>query len=232
MSNELIFESDRICVTSDYHIPHVNAAAIQTMLQYCRQNKIHDLAIVGDFLDLECFGVWPRRKPPEHWTTERDIAKQYVNTFEKQFNHIYACCGNHEARLLHQTQGELSLQDVYNMLMVNPKKWYITPEDYMILNRHIFGVIPWRFCHPRNYSQIPLRVARSLASKYLSNIVNTHGHFSCGPAKDVSGKFLVVDIGGLFNPKLIDYVLRTTTYPMLTPGWAVIEGEKVTVKFA
>jgi len=216
---ELRVKSNKICICSDLHVPYHDSYGIMLMTELCRMNNITDLAVVGDFLDMEVFSNWKKEQEPNTWATEKLSGKLLVEHFEKHFKNIYACVGNHEARLLKLRDGQLSLEDIYNMLEVNWKKWKVTEADHIYVET---AMGTWRLCHPLNYSQIKLSVAQKLAAKYHAHIVNTHGHFTAGPTLDQSGTYFALDIGGLYIPGAMPYEKRTSTYPRHIPGFVIL----------
>jgi hypothetical protein len=76
--------------------------------------------------------------------------------------------------------------------------------------------------HPKSYSQKAGIASRALCSKYLKNVLNTHGHH-VGWNYDPSGKFLAVDLGGMFDPEKIEYMnIKTTTHPVWNSGFGML----------
>jgi hypothetical protein len=87
----------------------------------------------------------------------------------------------------------------------------------------------WRLEHPKTFSRDGAKVASQAASVYLKSIACGHGHHF-GFKYDVSGRFLGIDLGGMFDASKQEYLFKTgiTTLPQWTPGFWVYKGGKVT----
>jgi len=83
--------------------------------------------------------------------------------------------------------------------------------------------------HPKSYSQISGAVGKRMAEKYHMHLLHAHGHFSM-LAWDRSGKYLCVDLGGLFDTNKIEYTsIKTTTHPCWNNSFGMIRNGKFTL---
>ena len=206
-------------VTSDWHLPGFSALCVDRMLAVAKRFRIPTLAIVGDFLNMNAFKKFDAYRDEGKTEPELECARGMLELLASQFQRIAWCLGNHEARLLKHLMGRFGWDQIFAMLGVDPKaERRIDCSDY----RYMVLDDEWLLPHPKNYSQISSSVARRLAEKFHKHILNTHGHF-IGSAFDRSGKFVVADIGGMFDIQHQDYVMyEITTHPNWNGGFAMI----------
>jgi len=216
---------DKVMVASDAHIPLHDKSLFNIMLNVSQEKNIKTLIFDGDLLNIDAFSFFDMKVPEEgeahDFTWERKEVMEVLRVLELCYDEIIVNMGNHELnRLMQIFKGKLNLKDIFRLFTLNVDKYKITNRDHIILTS---GKKTWRICHPRNYSQIKSRVAYRLADKYEMNMISAHGHF-CGQAISVSGKYVVVDSGGLFDPKKIAYIQTTNLFPFWNQGFVIIEG--------
>jgi len=223
-------ESDAIIVASDFHIPFASAEWIGRMIGEAKKRRIRDLAIVGDFWDCDALAIYPKYfGQPFTFEEEIGIVRDVLAYIAQHFDRVFICQGNHEYRWS-RIHTQLCVCELWRQVFAVDsealfklfKKVNITANDYIELKS---GGERWRLCHPKNYRQNPLSVATALAQKHQCNIANAHGHFAAGPELEkMSKRWWVMDLGGLFNPRAIEYMQRSSTFPQLNRGFAVITG--------
>lgn len=221
---ETVIENDNVLVAGDFHIPFVNKEYLEKLIDTKEEYNVKTLLINGDFFDMEniMFQRHGTAQASETFKQEISYVKRYLKSLSDEFEHIYISSGNHEASWVKYTHGLSSVSMLYDMCK-KPDNVEITEADYMILES---DGVPFRVCHPKNFSRIPLSVGRVLASKYSQNIISGHSH-TCARGTDVSGKWNVIDNGGMFDSKHLKYIAgSTTTYPAQKNGFShVIDGE-------
>jgi hypothetical protein len=220
----LHIESKEIAVTSDYHIPFVDEEWLRRLVDEANERGITDLAVIGDFWDCDSISIYATNGKKFALADEIIEVNKVLRFLEGQFKRFWFSTGNHEYRWA-RLHAELNT----NMLWKNcelPKGAVTSRNDHMILNGN------WRLVHPHNYRQQGGSVAQAIAMKHKMNIVNTHGHFAWGPELDTMSKsYWLMDLGGLFDPKKIEYMQRSSTFPMLNRGFGfIIDGEPELIK--
>lgn len=86
----------------------------------------------------------------------------------------------------------------------------------------------WRLEHPKTFSKDAAKVAATAASIFHRNVACGHGHH-IGFRHDASGKYLGVDLGGMFDADKQEYLHKTgiTTLPAWNGGFRVYRNGKV-----
>jgi hypothetical protein len=214
---DLKLPMDDYLVTCDYHSPYYSVAWHNKSLSIAERFGIKKLIVIGDLVD---FGFashfYSDHKPGID--DEADENRRLIQSLLAQFEEIIVVKGNHEDRLGRQTNGIIQARYLFE-LWSGPE--YGRRFVYSLYDKLTIGD-EWLCVHPRSYSQKAGIASRQLCSKYLKNVLNTHGHH-VGWNYDPSGKFLAVDLGGMFDPEKIEYInLKTTTHPVWNPGFGML----------
>ena len=216
--NPLVFKSDLCGVISDLHIPFQNKNFVDVMYTTMKKYKVKDLAIVGDFWDCDNYTRFVRLSWGESFKEEINHVKDELNRIVHNFKNVWICRGNHEKRWIDGNNGMMGMKELFNCTGII-EGYEVTLDDHMILKS---GDRIWLLCHPRNFRQTPLSVARDLATKYNMNVICAHGHgFASG--WDKSGKYYCIDSGGLFDKEALEYLRNTTCYPETRNGFIIIK---------
>jgi hypothetical protein len=204
-------------ITNDWQIPFHDASLVDAMIYVA--TKVHNmknLLICGDFWDNHMYSSFT--KLTEGLTSEDQyvVSEEIMEMLLDHFDHIVWSSGNHEFRLMRMLEGNIKFERLGRMITSNDKVT-LTPYPYVHINNS------WRVTHPRNFSIIPLTVARKLAGKHSRNIICAHGH-RLGVSFAESGRFIVADSGGLFDVTKMDYVMLTdSTHAMMNSGFMMLE---------
>lgn len=236
----LTFEAGDICIACDFHIPCHDDALIDYMIGVCKDLNIKKLAIDGDYLDCDNLSIFTsatesNREVSITWKAEKDEGRKVMTRLLEWFDEIYICAGNHENRIIALTGGKEGFKDI--ILAMMPRNITIenyerrvrsTTDDFMIMRHKYFNeygeerIQEWRLCHPKNFSILPLRVARALAAKFEMNIHMAHGH-NLLMGRNISGKYICIEGGGLFDREALEYTCRTTTHPVMRSGFFILK---------
>lgn len=207
-------------VCSDIHAPFHSELWMNRFLFMSQKFHIKNAIVIGDLLDCQFASKW-YSDDPRTLDAEVDLVRPVMEGLDI-FEKIYWCRGNHEQRIGLMTDGTIQLKHLGRLFGgdVWDKKISYSRYDKF----YIEGA--WILVHPKSYRQTVVSVARDLASKYHRNIINTHGHF-VGMGYDKSGKYLCVDLGGLFDTTKVDYyALDTTTHPAWGNGFGILKNGK------
>ena len=240
----LTFTTGDICLGCDFHIPCHDDALIDYMIYVCKDLNIKKLAIDGDFLSCDNLSIFTSVTESNSpititWKAEKDEGRKMMERLLEWFEEIYICAGNHENRIIALTGGKEGFLEIINAIMpdnITPldyrKRVHATIDDHMFLDHRYIDengneqIQEWMLCHPKNFSILPLRVARALCSKFGKNIHMAHGH-NLLKGRDISGKFICLEGGGLFDREALDYTCRTTTHPVMRSGFYVLKNGEV-----
>ncbi len=243
----LTFTSGDIALGCDFHIPCHDSALIDYMISVCKDFNIKKLAIDGDFLDCDNLSIFVSNTESNvnktiTWQGEKVEGQKIMTRLLEWFDDIYICAGNHENRIVALTGGKEGFLEIIHDIMPENitiadyrKRVHATIDDHMFLNHEYIDeygekqIQEWMLCHPKNFSILPLRVARALSAKYGKNIHMAHGH-NLLQGRDISGKFICIEGGGLFDREAMEYTCRTTTYPMMRSGFFILKNGE-TLKF-
>ena len=218
---DLKLPMDDYLLCADYHSPYFSVLWHGRSLAIAEHYNIKKLVIIGDLLDLGFASYFYADDKPKIEDEEGEN-KRLIQSMLAQFEQIYLVKGNHEDRLGRNTDGIIKTQSLLAD-WVGPE--YGKRFQFSLYDKLTIGDT-WLCVHPKSYSQKAGGASRLLCSKYLKNIVNTHGHHF-GVNVDPSGKYLAIDIGGMFDVDKISYInYKTTTHPSWNPGFcALINGQ-------
>ncbi len=219
----LTIPMDDYMVSCDQHSPYHSELWMNRLLVVAEKFKIRKHIIAGDFYDMNAVSKFLTEEPKDidKEVAETDPAFAMVDYFDKN----YFIQGNHERRIGSFTEGRLRARHMYKVFGMNRYDNKIVYSDYdkiAIEDKYLI-------MHPKSYSQISTAVSKRMAEKFHCHILNAHGHFS-GVTFDRSGRYLCVDLGGLFDPSKIEYTsIKTTTHPTWNQGFGMIRNGKFTL---
>jgi len=206
-------------VFCDFHSPYHSEYWLNRGLMIADEMNIRDCIIAGDLVDLNFIKPWPPDIIDDQSTLNKERkATEPVFKALDYFDHVTLIKGNHENRINRVTYGKIQARHLFELI---GKKVWEKKFTYSIYDK-LFISNKWMIVHPNSFSQISASVAVRLAEKYHMNILNAHGHFFA-MRYDRSGKYVAIDLGGMFDQQKIDYInLKTTTHPKWNPGFVVI----------
>ena len=236
----LTFAAGDICLACDFHIPCQDDALVDYMIGVCKDYNIRKLAIDGDFLDCDNLSIFVSNTESSKnktitWQGEKNEGRKMMTRLLEWFDEIFICAGNHENRIVALTGGKEGFLEIVHAIMPENitiadyrKRVRATIDDHMVLNHEYIDengnkqIQEWLLCHPKNFSILPLRVARALCAKFGKNIHMAHGH-NLIRGRDISGEFICIEGGGLFDREALEYTCRTTTHPMMRSGFFILK---------
>ena len=217
------YESDTLpmddyMIGCDDHSPCHSALYENRLLSIAQFFGIKKRIEVGDLVNQDYAKKWPKLEGGADGDLDKEIA-QSEPLFKAldYFEEIYLIRGNHESRVTRITDGKIQAKHILALFgqKIHDKFKY-TPYDKVFIGDTFMAV------HPKSYSQISGSTAVRLAEKYHRHVLNAHGHF-IALRYDRSGKYMGIDLGGLFDPQKVDYInLQTTTHPAWNQGFGMI----------
>jgi len=208
-------------ICSDIHAPFHSEVWVDRYLEIARKKKIKKQIIVGDLFEFSALSSFLpiEGETGEGFSKELEACEKLIEKFARVFQVSYLVSGNHERRVFRASDGNIPAAVIYRYFK-DFDRFVVTPFDKVEIGDN------WLLVHPKNYSQISGNVAFRLAAKYRKNIINAHGHF-VALRYDASGQNMVVDLGGLFDTRKIDYInLQTTTHPFWNNGFGCLQRGK------
>jgi hypothetical protein len=216
--NPLEFHTDGCIVAGDWHIPFYDSGYMSWVLDVQKEYDVKDLAIPGDLFDADSYSMWPKDGYRAAFDKELEAVGMTLSILGDAFENIYICRGNHEQRFIKQNNDNVRMQGLMDLAHA-PENVTVTDDTYMRMHT---DSAEWMLCHPKQFRQTPLSVARDLAAKYHCNIVAAHGHFF-GQGYDRSGRYYCLDGGGIFDPACLPYLRSVNTTPWVAQGFYLID---------
>lgn len=207
---------DDYMISCDYHAPYHNQAWVNRLLSIADRFQIKRHIIVGDLFDMDFAKKW---YTDESSSLDDEIkeTRPVIKALD-YFNKNHLVQGNHETRIGRLTDAKIQARHLFTMFGgdIWLKKFEYSTYDKIYIGKD------WMLVHPKSYSQVSPQVARRLAEKYHRHIINSHGHL-LGLSYDRSGKFLTIDLGGMFHIEKVEYINKhTTTHPTWKNGFGML----------
>jgi len=218
LTNYFKLKGDYI-VTSDWHLPLIDADIAFKMILIAKKFNIKKLAIVGDLVDFEVISRFDHKNRAAALEKDFKAAGKLLDILFKWFDRIDWSFGNHDERLSKLFDFQLEPSRFGRLITEQVgKKLFISSHPYMILENK--G--KWRLTHPKNFSIITARVPARLAEKYRCSVLGAHGHH-LGFCFDSSGKDIAADLGCLTDYEKTHYIMFSdTTHPRWNKGFAMV----------
>ncbi len=212
----LELKDDNYMISCDYHAPYFSELWVNRLLAIADKFKIRKNIIIGDLFDFDFIKHYYE---PEQRDLDKEIkySEPVIKALD-YFDENILLQGNHERRIGIQTNSLIQAKHLFGVFGAEiwNKKFKYSDYDKLTIGKS------WLCIHPKSYSQISVSVARRMAEKYHRNIINAHGHF-VGSGFDRSGKYMAIDLGGMFDDKKVGYVnLSSTTHPAWNLGFGAI----------
>ena len=224
-TEEMLWIPDEPCaLTADWHAPYLSMKWVRRLLAVCAKMGVKSCAIDGDFADLSWIARYVRKEHRGSLAHDLTIIFEVLKMLLDFFDDVYWCYGNHEDRFAAALQGHDVIEPVSKLIAKAHKgKLHVTDQRFMLLGDS------WRLEHPKVYSRDAAKVAAAAAAILHKNIACGHGHH-LGFKYDVSGKFMGVDLGGMFDEDRQEYLFKTgmTTLPAWNPGFWIYHNGRVT----
>lgn len=216
---------DGLAVIGDVHLPTTDMELAERMLEDCHKHNIRNLAIIGDLVNFDVLGRYPHLVPPHSLDAELSAAQEFLDHLTMAFDNVWLTMGNHEHRMLKEWP-QLPFTRMAELFSTGGLV-EVSPYGHMVAT--VQGV-PWRLTHQRNYSRLPLRVARDLAVKYQMNTITHHEHH-LAKGTDTYGRYVVINNGGLHDSSKMAYTrLVDSTSPAMVRGYTLLVDGQSTVK--
>jgi predicted phosphodiesterase len=212
-----------VAVTADWHIPLVDYEYANGFLEHAADEGYTTLAIAGDFFNHDALSAFDYKQASADLETELAEANHIMRLLCQQFEKIIFVWGNHDARFHKALQYKISFRHAMRMCFGELGDELLSKIEFSNLD-HFWVNDNTYICHPKNYAQQPLANARKLAAKMQANVITAHSHHAA-MGYDVSGQFVCVEAGGLFDASRTAYLQRSTTFPTWRQGYCLIDDD-------
>lgn len=217
--------TDRLfCVASDLHVPYHDDEMIARMLERCADDKVPTLVLAGDNFDMPYFSPFGQTDLDAKLEEDMATYRGFIETAFEVFQSIIILPGNHDDRYAKQLKYQSGMVGLIRHAGLGDRiedgtlKVYNDPT-IMAEND------TWLITHPSAYGRQPLVVPGLIADLYQVNVMSGHSHH-WGMGRSPSGKYIVVETGGLFNPALHEYKQKKISplRPWIRGYWVLDHG--------
>jgi len=219
-------------ITADWHIPLYDPEYVNVFIEDARTRGIRSLILAGDYFNFDALSQYYPKQEGAGLENELAEADSVMKVLLESFDEIVYLWGNHDARL-HKMLGftiqfREAMKLVFGSLGVDAlNRITFTNLDHLCIGEE--DEDRWYICHPQNYTRVPLSTARTISTKYQSNVITAHSHH-CAVGYGINGRNVVAEIGGLFDRLKTGYLQRSTTFPTWAQGYAFLTDGKLTVQ--
>lgn len=212
-------------VSGDVHIPLTNQNMVKSMFSKAKENDLSTLILAGDTFNADSLSRFDLKQKDHTLKQELDIGREFVGACLDEFERVILFKGNHEDRFIRALGYKLDFAQTMELILgevYDDSKLVISNLDHM----KVFGPQGKEYyvCHPKAYSRQPLATGRALASKWNCNIICAHAHHHA-IGTDISGRYVIAELGGLFDPDKAAYLKEATTFPKQSSGLVWINNE-------
>lgn len=221
-SDRLLVPDRRIAVVSDVHIPYHDEELLAQLLHRCSEHHIEAVVWLGDLMDVPTFSRYGLTDQSTSFIRELEIARGVIEVMSEVVPVQYWSKGNHEQRWMKKLENQVYMDQLGRMAGLST---LIDTGTLLLSDNPTLDAFDgtWMLTHPAQYGSVPLSVPAALARKFRQNIMSGHAHHY---GQAVADGFVVVETGGLFDPRLHAYIQHgVTTHKQWCQGyWFLIDG--------
>lgn len=214
-------------VTADWHLPLTDFQLVNTFIDHARDiGATNWLLVAGDWFNIDALSAFDFKQDTAGLPKEIEASTITMDRLLDTFETVTISWGNHDARV-HKSLGyKVPFTQAMRMMFadLDPEKVArirLTNLDHVYIDTPRG---PYFVAHPKAYSSVPLTAARKIAAVKHSHTITGHSHHTA-VGHDVSGKFVIAEIGGFFDASKVEYLQRTTTFPTWQNGYGFIGEE-------
>ena len=230
-SERLRVTEDRVLVLADAHIPYHDPKVLAQVLDFARRQRVEAIVWLGDLMDLPTYSSWGTDDLTTLYKRELGIVAGVIEVAGEIVKKQYWSLGNHEARIMRRNGFQFGMEQLALMAGLDE----LMRDERLVVsdNPTLDYGDNWMLTHPASYGGQPLVVPGRVADRYQKHVVSAHAHH-WAQGKSPSGRFTVVESGGLFHAEYIKYVQHRITdhrawvqgYVFLADGEAFLIGPR------
>lgn len=203
-------KNKRVMILNDIHIPFQLDDLIER-IKSIYSESIDDIILGGDVIDCEGLSRFGKKYKTD-LKQELEMAEKFLNDLREEFkpDNIYYVGGNHDKDRYERVVENLKDKDLYCFLPDSLIKEVSERVEGVIAVDHWYGKFYDNLvvCHPKNFSNVPARIAEQCA-EYFSNrgvvekgdiIVLGHTHKFSQLIATRRNNLMVVENGCLCKP--------------------------------
>lgn len=221
-SERMEIPEERVLVLGDAHVPYHDENLLADALCRADMLKVDAIVWLGDLLDNPTFSSWGQDDLTTTFERELTIVEGIVREAATIVKKQYWSFGNHEQRWFRKMGEQCNMSHLAKIAGLGDllKSGQFVVSDNPTLDYHHRT---WMLTHPADYSGQPLAVPGIIADRFEQNVVSAHAHH-WAQGKSPSGKFTVIESGGLFNTSRIKYVQhRVTRHRSWVQGYVLLD---------
>lgn len=222
-SEKLTVNTERFLVMSDMHLPKFHQDLFVKMIETLDKKHITHVFLLGDLMDMEEFSSYGVDDPTNLFRRNILLAGNMVKVIINRGVTVVWTLGNHEERFFRAVKYQLGMEDLARLAGLGEQLKHGT----LIVHDNPTVHVPtgnWMLTHPKSYGSTPLVVPGLLATRFQMNVISAHAHH-WGMGTNADGRFIVVESGGGFDPRLHKYIQhQVTTHRSWVPGFVTVEG--------
>lgn len=216
---------DRVfVVASDWHIPYHDEALMARMLERAADEGIKALVVPGDSFDMPYFSSFDQTDLDAKLEPDLKTYNLTMETAFEVFDSIIVLPGNHDARFFRQLKFQTGMEGLLRLAGLGER---IDEGQLRVYEDPTIMAFDdtWMITHPYAYGRQPLAVPGLIADLYGVNVMSAHSHH-WGMGRSPSGKYIVVETGGLFKPEYHEYKQKKINplRPWIRGYWILRDG--------
>ncbi|MDE2105047.1 MAG: metallophosphoesterase [Patescibacteria group bacterium] len=221
-SQHLLIPDNRIMVLADVHLPRHDEKFLAQAFEHAYNVGIESIVFLGDLMDNPTWSKWGVEDWSDNYERELTICQAIVRCAADAVPHVYWSYGNHEARVLRDLKAQIKMRHLALLCEL---------QDLMDQGRLIVSDDPtleafggtWMLTHPSAYGPQPLVKPGLIATRFEKHIISAHAHHYAS-GLDQTGRFQVIESGGLFKPEYFKYIQhRVTPHRAWVQGYWILD---------
>lgn len=222
-SERVRVQEDRVLVLGDAHIPYHDVDLLAEALDFAREARVEAIVWLGDLMDMPTFSSWGTDDLTTLYRRELELTRGVIELASEVVSRQYWSSGNHEMRLMRRNGYQFGMEELALMAGLQDllSTGQLITSDNPTLDYSSDGH-DWMLTHPASYGGQPLVVPGRVADRYQVNVISAHAHH-WAQGRSPSGRYTVIESGGLFKAEYIKYVQhRITDHRAWTQGYVAL----------
>jgi UDP-2,3-diacylglucosamine pyrophosphatase LpxH len=194
----------KIMVLADVHLPRHDEKFLAEAFDRAYQEGVEAIVFLGDLMDNPTWSKWGIEDWSDNYERELNICEAIIRCAALSAPHVYWSYGNHEARVLHELKAQISMRHLALLAELQDlldQGILIVSDDPTL--EAFDGT--WMLTHPKAYGPQPLVKPGLIATRYEKNVLSAHAHHYAS-GLDQTGRWQVIESGGLFKPEYFRYI--------------------------